>query len=119
MTDKNINTELDKAYKKAGNNAYFGNGFRSGVEMVLKNLEPSKTIPKDNSDIVNYDGKDYKSSKPLILFHKDNANKNIFSRAYYIHSLKIWVDSEMYCINSDIIGWIDIINLIDNEKLYK
>lgn len=34
ITNKEIKKALDKAYKKAGDNAYFGNGFKSGVEFA-------------------------------------------------------------------------------------
>jgi len=35
MTKEQIKEGLDKAYKEAGHNAYFGNGFEAGVKFVL------------------------------------------------------------------------------------
>ena len=34
ITKEQISEALDIAYKKAGNNAYFGNGFEAGVKSV-------------------------------------------------------------------------------------
>ena len=36
LKEKEIKIALDDAYKKAGHNAYFGNGFRAGIEFALK-----------------------------------------------------------------------------------
>lgn len=36
LEEKEIEIALDEAYKKAGDNAYFGNGFRAGIDFVLK-----------------------------------------------------------------------------------
>ena len=38
ITDKEIKTGLDKAYAKAGTNAYFGNGFEAGVKFATDQL---------------------------------------------------------------------------------
>lgn len=48
LTDKEIQNGLDEAYKKAGHNAYFGNGFKAGVEFALKQ-EQSLSIDNDSS----------------------------------------------------------------------
>ena len=39
ITDKQIEIALDEAYKKAGHNAYFGNGFRAGVEFGVNEFK--------------------------------------------------------------------------------
>jgi hypothetical protein len=44
LSDEKIEEAMNKAYKKAGPNAYFGNGFHAGVEYALKELVPSKGI---------------------------------------------------------------------------
>lgn len=36
LTDKEIQKGCDEAYKKLGLNAYFGNGFKAGVEFATK-----------------------------------------------------------------------------------
>jgi hypothetical protein len=38
ITKEQIKTGLDKAYKDAGQNAYFGNGFEAGVAFALKQV---------------------------------------------------------------------------------
>lgn len=34
ISDEEMKKALDKAYKKAGDNAYFGNGFKAGVKFA-------------------------------------------------------------------------------------
>ena len=47
MTNKEISKAMDSAYKKAGNNAYFGNGFKAGVELMQqKNNEMLNLLNK-------------------------------------------------------------------------
>ena len=36
ITEQDINKGLDEAFIKAGQNAYFGNGFMAGVKFVLE-----------------------------------------------------------------------------------
>lgn len=38
IEEKEIRKGIDEAYKKAGSNAYFGNGFQAGVEFALKQV---------------------------------------------------------------------------------
>jgi len=47
MIDQEISKAMDSAYKKAGNNAYFGNGFKAGVELMQqKNNEMLNLLNK-------------------------------------------------------------------------
>lgn len=39
ITEDQINEGLGKAYRKAGNNAYFGNGFQAGVKFTIEQIE--------------------------------------------------------------------------------
>ena len=41
-----IEQALDEAYKNAGSNAYFGNGFRSGVEFAQKMISFDEEKPE-------------------------------------------------------------------------
>ena len=45
FSDSNLRLAMDIAFKKAGHNAYFGNGFMLGAQFVLENLKP--TEPKE------------------------------------------------------------------------
>lgn len=47
ITEKQIKEGLEKAYKKAGHNAYFANGFEAGVKFV-QDLVEKLTIPVDS-----------------------------------------------------------------------
>ncbi len=38
ITNEQIKAGLNEAYKKAGHNAYFGNGFHAGVEFALNKV---------------------------------------------------------------------------------
>lgn len=44
IEEKEIVKGIDEAYKKAGSNAYFSNGFQAGVDFALKQVE-NLTIP--------------------------------------------------------------------------
>jgi hypothetical protein len=45
ISDKEIKKDLDIAYKEAGQNAYFGNGFEAGVKFALKQLNLNTILP--------------------------------------------------------------------------
>tara|TARA_R100001244_G_C5138526_1_gene127405 strand:+ start:500 stop:859 length:360 start_codon:yes stop_codon:yes gene_type:complete len=63
LTDQEIQTGLDEAFVKAGDNAYFGNGFRMGVSLyeskniVVKDIEKriDNLISDYESKIEDYD----------------------------------------------------------------
>lgn len=42
LTREEIDKGLDEAYKNAGHNAYYGNGFHAGIEFALNNLKETK-----------------------------------------------------------------------------
>jgi len=44
FTEEQIQKGLDKAYKEAGHNAYFGNGFKAGIEFAMQ----GQSLPIDN-----------------------------------------------------------------------
>ena len=44
IEEKEIVKGIDEAYKKAGSNAYFGNGFQAGVDFALEKVK-NLTIP--------------------------------------------------------------------------
>lgn len=44
IEEKEIVKGIDEAYKKAGRNAYFGNGFQAGVDFALERVK-NLTIP--------------------------------------------------------------------------
>ena len=44
IEEKEIVKGIDEAYKKAGSNAYFGNGFKAGVDFALERVK-NLTIP--------------------------------------------------------------------------
>jgi myo-inositol-hexaphosphate 3-phosphohydrolase len=48
FTKEEMSNALDEAYKKAGDNAYFANGFALGVEFALQQV---KSV--DLADVVN------------------------------------------------------------------
>lgn len=43
---KTIEEGLDEAYKKSGQNAYFGNGFNSGVEFAQRWIPIEEELPR-------------------------------------------------------------------------
>jgi len=57
MIDQEISKAMDSAYKKAGNNAYFGNGFKAGVELMQqKNNEMLNLLNKAKDAFSQYEG---------------------------------------------------------------
>jgi hypothetical protein len=66
ITEKQINEALGEAYKKAGVNAYFGNGFQAGVKFAqeqIKNLAIPVAIPS----VLDLDLKQIRKDKGLTL----------------------------------------------------
>lgn len=55
-----IEQALDEAYKNAGSNAYFGNGFKKGVEYATNwnkiNIADIKTFPEEKEPVLVKDG---------------------------------------------------------------
>ena len=51
ITDKQIADGCNKAYLKAGHNAYFGNGFEAGVKFALEQVKKlsSNTVLADST----------------------------------------------------------------------
>jgi hypothetical protein len=64
ITDKEIEEGLDEAYKKAGHNAYFGNGFKAGVRFALNLVEKYGVLPVISKSTFNFDyvGKSYRNN---------------------------------------------------------
>lgn len=44
ITDAEIADGMNAAYVKAGHNAYFGEGFRAGVEFALENSKANEMV---------------------------------------------------------------------------
>jgi hypothetical protein len=42
LTEEQIEKALNEAYKKAGHNAYFGNGFKAGVDFAISQMKQSE-----------------------------------------------------------------------------
>ena len=50
-----IEQALDEAYKNAGSNAYFGNGFKAGAEFAQRFISVNDELPED----IETDGRTY------------------------------------------------------------
>jgi DNA-binding Xre family transcriptional regulator len=66
ITDEQINEGLGKAYKKAGHNAYFGNGFEAGVRFTQELVE-NLTIPVVMPSLLEIDFLIMRKEKGLTL----------------------------------------------------
>ena len=60
---KTIEEALDEAYKNAGSNAYFGNGFKAGVEFAQQFISVDDKLP----DATKKDVEDVYYSENLLL----------------------------------------------------
>ena len=49
---KKIEQALDEAYNNAGSNAYFGNGFRSGVEFAQRWIPVEEELPEKSKQVI-------------------------------------------------------------------
>ena len=49
---KTIEEGLDEAYQKAGENAYFGNGFKAGVEFAQRWISVEDELPKEGVSVL-------------------------------------------------------------------
>jgi len=79
ITDEQKNEGLGKAYKKAGHNAYFGNGFEAGIQFtqdLIKNL----TLPVVLPSLLEIDFLIMRKEKGLTL--RDVQEKTGISNAY-------------------------------------
>ena len=67
LSDEEIDAELHTAYEHAGSNAYFGSGFRMGVEFAenAHNARIDALLDKVRDDIKEYTQKYRKMASPL------------------------------------------------------
>ena len=49
---KTIEEGLEEAYQKAGENAYFGNGFKAGVEFAQRWISVEDELPKEGVSVL-------------------------------------------------------------------
>ena len=49
---KTIEQALDEAYKNAGSNAYFGNGFRAGIEFAQRWMSVDEELPEIDEQVL-------------------------------------------------------------------
>ena len=53
---------LDEAYNNAGSNAYFGNGFKAGVEFAQRWIPVEEELPKIGEKVITKMTKDKRTS---------------------------------------------------------
>lgn len=49
---KTIEQALDEAYNNAGSNAYFGNGFRDGIEFAQRWISVDEVLPEVSKQVI-------------------------------------------------------------------
>ena len=57
-----IEQALDEAYKNAGSNAYFGNGFRAGIEFAQRWMSVEEELPKIGEKVITKMTKDKRTA---------------------------------------------------------
>ena len=57
-----IEQALDEAYNNAGSNAYFGNGFKAGVEFAQRWIPVEEELPKIGEKVITKMTKDKRTS---------------------------------------------------------
>jgi len=67
-----IEKGLDKAYKKAGQNAYFGNGFNAGIEFAQSWVKVEDELPEQVEKLI---GNNIKSKNVLVKRKWDDTGE--------------------------------------------
>ena len=57
-----IEQALDEAYNNAGSNAYFGNGFRAGIEFAQRWMSVEEELPKIGEKVITKMTKDKRTA---------------------------------------------------------
>ena len=76
-----IKEGLNKAYKEAGQNAYFENGFKSGVEFAQRWIPVSEELPKEGQEIICKNG----NYKTVHFYYPNGVVDEDFLKANYTH----------------------------------
>ena len=110
LTKEEINQACDEAYKKAGHNAYFANGFKMGVEFAL-NQNSKWALVDDRTPITYIEGYwDGKKSDQVVA--QDSQGKNYLATVYEgtLDGCKFinWYDDNDYEITNKIIKWREL-----------
>jgi len=107
IEEKEIVKGIDEAYKKAGSNAYFGNGFQAGVDFALKQVE-NLTIPDVVGQSEQLSLSDFRVGFEYEELQMDSER--------YLNKGVIWV-KKTYGLNSPRLHKIQ--KLLDEGKLRK
>ena len=79
---KTINEALDEAYKRSGENAYFGSGFNAGIEFAQQWISIEEELPENKS---------------FITESKNNRNKHLHGIKYFLKGY--------YNDNTELVGY--------------
>ena len=84
IEEKEILKGIDESYKKAGSNAYFGNGFQAGVDFALKKVK-NLTIPvvmPRISHFVSEIGQKYPANDEAVLIEIQDGYLRFYEIGY-------------------------------------
>ena len=79
-----IEQALDEAYKNAGSNAYFGNGFRAGIEFAQRWIQIDRCT---NGYITAHSLSDIERNLPVIMNDEDGIENEEYIVIRYISDL--------------------------------
>ena len=79
-----IEQALDEAYKNAGSNAYFGNGFKEGVEFAQRWIQIDRCT---NGYITAHSLSDIERNLPVIMNDEDGIENEEYIVIRYISDL--------------------------------
>lgn len=99
IEEKEIVKGIDEAYKKAGSNAYFGNGFKAGVDFALERVK-NLTIPVVTNWVAVKD-KLPESGQCVIIYSKDGG----VAEGAYLSSKRHFEQWRWNSIQKDVTHW--------------
>ena len=81
LTEEEIGKAISEAYKKAGHNAYFANGFKMGVEFAL-NQNSKWILTKDGYPTTDQLGHDWEGGRSELVLCEDKHGSAYVARYY-------------------------------------
>ena len=111
IIDEQIKEGLDKAYKKAGGGAYFGNGFNAGVAFVQE-LIKKPNIGLGNLMPTTYETGDWDGKRSDFVVVKTDRDEYLIARLYSGFmdgsSFNDWYTGDDYTVQGNVVGWSEL-----------
>ena len=109
ITEKQIKEGMDKAYKEAGHNAYFGNGFKAGVRFVQ---EKANLIPVEIEMPLAYETGDWDGKRSDVVIVKTRKDEYFVARLYHGFmdgsEFNDWYSEDDFEVPEEVVAWSEL-----------